>query len=527
MPSSLTALPRKLFRASEVRQLDRVAIDHFGIDGFVLMQRAGCFCFQVLTEQWPDTRRLLVLAGSGNNGGDAWVVAGLARQQGLSVQLVTISDPQQLQGDARSASQWALSLQLSSITWSDFLADFAHDPGQVNSRQTVLIDGLLGTGLSRPVDGVYRQAVEFINASGLPVLAIDIPSGLNADTGTAMGTAVKADHTASFIGMKQGLLTGQAGNFTGQLSFSDLDLPPEVYSHASAPQSSCTRIDIGDAAGQLGPRAAAAHKGDHGHVVVVGGNLGYGGAALMAAESALRAGAGLVSVLTRSRHRPAMLARRPELMVTGTEDGGLDIPALLTKASVIVVGPGLGTTEWSRTLLRHCLGIQQSNETPLVVDADGLNLLADSGGDGADNFRSLSGDNWIVTPHPGEAARLLQWNSSRVNEDRFSAVCALQEKWGGYCLLKGHGSLIVLRTASDQVLLCDEGNPGMASAGMGDVLTGLIAGLVAQGMEPGPALCTAVCVHGEAADLAAGEGQRGLIATDLLRPIRQLLNVCC
>ncbi|MCY4358478.1 MAG: NAD(P)H-hydrate dehydratase [Gammaproteobacteria bacterium] len=520
MPSVLTTLPRALYRASEVSQLDRVAIDHYDIDGFTLMQRAGLVCFQVLTERWPDTTQLLVFAGAGNNGGDAWIVAGLAKEHGLAVQLVTASNPQNLHGDARTAWQWAISRQVYTIAVDDFLAS-----NFTNSRQIVLIDGLLGTGLDRLVGGVYRQAIEFINMSKLPVLAIDIPSGLDADTGIPKGIAVKATLTASFIGMKQGLLTGMAGNYTGQLLFSDLDVPPEVYSHCSAPQPSSARIDIMDATAYLEPRNKAAHKGDHGHVTVVGGDLGYGGAVLMAAESALRTGAGLVSVLTRSCHRSAILARCPELMVNCTDDKGLDTKALMARSTVIIVGPGLGTGEWSRSLFQHCLSVQLQHNIPLIIDADGLNLLAECAPENAESIEGFKRDNWILTPHPGEAARLLQLSSSHIVEDRFAAISALQQKWGGHCLLKGHGSLIVNHNSEGMVLVCSEGNPGMATGGMGDVLAGLIAGLVAQGLDLGKALTAAVCIHGEAADLAAQEGERGLIATDLFPYLKQLLNV--
>lgn len=518
MSSPHATIPRDLYQAAQVQQLDRIAIDEFGIEGFTLMRRAGLVCFQALIEQWPDTRRLLVFAGGGNNGGDAYIVAGLAHEQGLQVQLVTVSDPQNLQGDASLAWQWAVSRNVSMLS----LAAFA-DSTMPDNHQTIIVDGLLGTGLDREVTGDYLTAIDFINGANMPVLAIDIPSGLSANTGMPLGAAVVADITASFIGMKQGLLTGLAGNHVGTLLFSDLDVPPEVYSHTDAPQSPTTRIDIINATRQLRSRAPAAHKGDFGHVVVVGGDYGYGGAALMSAETALRTGAGLVSVVTRSQHRNAMLARRPEIMVAGTEDDAFDISAHLEKASVIVIGPGLGRGEWSRSLLQACLSAQLHYNLPLVIDADGLNLLAERD-QGENSQTQIKRDNWILTPHPGEAARLLQCDNADIAEDRFLAIKKLQEKWGGYCLLKGHGSLIVNKGESEKIFLCNEGNPGMATGGMGDVLAGLIGGLVAQGLDLGRALKAAVCIHGEAADLAAQDGQRGMIATDLLPHIRQLVN---
>lgn len=513
-----SALPRDLYSAEETRQLDHIAIDQYGIEGFSLMQRAGMVSYQALQEQWPETRRILVFAGGGNNGGDAYIVAGLAKEQGLEVQLVALRDPNQLGGDANLAWQWAEARGVECISFAAF-GEITHPDRQ----QTVIVDGLFGTGLDREVTGEYLEAIQLINSNPSPALAIDIPSGLHADTGMPLGSAVRADITTSFIGLKQGLLTGVAGDYVGTLLFSDLDVPPEVYRSDDAPSSSVTRIDILNAMQQLQPRRTAAHKGDFGHVLIVGGDLGFGGAVAMAAEAAMRVGAGLVSVLTRSQHRGGILARRPELMVAGTEDEDVNPAALLAKASVIVVGPGLGTSEWSRTQLQRCLAAQIQHGTPLIVDADGLNLLAEKDhGTGSITKR----DNWILTPHPGEAARLLNVDNAEVSKDRFAAVKSLQRKWGGNCLLKGHGSLIVAKSDEGRAhtYLCSEGNPGMATGGMGDVLAGIIAGLVAQHLPLDKALRAAVCLHGEAADLAAESGQRGMVATDLFPYIRQLVN---
>ena len=514
--SPLTPLPRDLYLASQVQQLDRIAIEQHDIEGFVLMQRAGMVCFQALLEQWPETRRVLVFAGAGNNGGDAYVVAGLAAERGLDVQLVALSDPNELSGDAGLAWQWAEARGVSSMSYAEF-----GELTQPQRQQTVIVDGLFGTGLARDVEGSYAEAIEFINRANTPVLAIDIPSGLNADTGMPMACAVRADVTATFIGLKQGLLTGVAGNHVGAILFSDLDIPQQVYKASDAPVPVVTRIDILNATKQLKPRSKAAHKGDFGHVLVVGGELGFGGAVCMAAEAAMRIGAGLVSVLTRSQHRAGILARRPELMVAGTEDENVDPAALLAKATVIVVGPGLGTGDWSRTQMQRCLAAQVQHGMPLIIDADGLNLLAEKD---QGNSAMTKRDNWILTPHPGEAARLMQTTTGEISKDRFAAIKSLQEKWGGHCLLKGYGSLIVSSDEQNRTFLCSEGNPGMAAGGMGDILAGLVAGLVAQGLPLGRALRAAVCIHGEAADLASESGQRGMAATDLLPHVRQLVN---
>ena len=239
----------------------------------------------------------------------------------------------------------------------------------------------------------------------------------------------------------------------------------------------------------------------------------------MAAEAAQRSGAGLVSVITRSAHRPAFLGKLPEIMMFGTEDEDAPVDELLARASVIVIGPGLGRSEWSRTLLQLALSKQVSAGIPLVVDADGLNLLSERSESGV----AIKRDNWILTPHAGEAARLLGSTVADVQADRFAAVTELYNRWGGCCLLKGSGSLIA--APNEELFLCTEGNAGMASGGMGDVLSGVIAGLVAQKLTLPQSLCCAVCIHGEAADLAMeADGQRGMIATDLSRYIRQLVN---
>jgi len=511
-------LPRNLYRAADVRQLDRIAIDELGIAGFKLMQTAGATAFNALLEQWPQVRFLRVYAGSGNNGGDGYILAGLAREFGLSVEVIQVGDSANLRGDAKRAMDWAQQQQVTILGLADF-----QQREELHHAHTVIVDALLGTGLDRDVTGDYRQVIEGINAADYPVLAIDIPSGLNADTGNAMGSTIEADVTVTFIGMKRGLLSGQGRDFAGTIVFNDLDVPARVYNSDASPQPTARRIDINTATECLVPRAQSSHKGNHGHVLIIGGNHGYGGAALLAAEAALRSGAGLVSVLTRSAHRPALLARRPEIMVSGTEDEHAGVDALVAKADVIVIGPGLGRNQWSRDLLQLALSAQVAANKPLVVDADGLNLLSER----VDSGAPLRRDNWILTPHPGEAACLLGRSVADIQQDRFAAVEELTNRWGGCCLLKGSGSLICVgsRDSAKPIYLCTEGNAGMATGGMGDVLSGITAALVAQGLTLEQSLCCAVCIHGEAADLAMESGgQRGMVATDLFPFIRQLVN---
>jgi NAD(P)H-hydrate epimerase len=512
-------LPRNLYSAAQVRALDRIVIDKVAIAGFKLMRVAGSVTFDALRERWPQVKHIVVFVGSGNNGGDGYIIAGLGKQQGLNVELVQVGDAAKLKGDARLAFEWAEQAKVSMLSWQDYLdAEIGPYPGQ----QTVLVDALLGTGLAGPVKGLYVAAIDLLNNLDHPVVAVDIASGLCGDTGKVLGTSVKAELTVTFIGMKQGLVTYLGCGVSGDIIYHDLDVPEEVFAADNGISPSSCRIDINDVSSQFLPRALSSHKGDHGHVVVVGGDHACGGAVLLAAEAALRAGAGLVTVITRSCHRPAIIARRPELMVIGTEDEEIDIAFSLRAATAIVLGPGLGKSAWSSELLQFGLQVHKANDIPLVVDADGLNLLAERNREGI----TVKRDNWILTPHPGEAARLINCKTSEIQADRFAAVRAIQKCWGGCCVLKGNGSLVCYEENGKQCIdLCTEGNPGMAAAGMGDVLSGITGSFVAQGLSLADSLASAVCIHGEAGDLAmSAGGQRGMVATDLFCHIRQLVN---
>lgn len=522
MTDYLTRLPRDLYTAEQVRLLDTIAIEQFNIPGFTLMQAAASVAFNKLMEKWPQTRHVQVFAGSGNNAGDGYLVASLAKEQGLSTEVITLCEPEKLRGDARLAAEWAAKQQVLITPFSAF--DFEHEKDHAHP---VVVDALLGTGLDREVTGDYAKAIEFINSADRPVLAIDIPSGLSADTGTCLGVAVTADVTTTFIGLKQGLLTNQAGDYVGELIYHDLDVPDRVFTSESSPQPAAQRIDINSTSVMLAPRATASHKGSHGHVLVIGGDSNFGGAVIMAAEAALRSGAGLVSVITRSAHQSALLARRPEVMVLGTEDDNANIDDLISRATAIVIGPGLGRGDWARGLMQKALSTQISADKPLIIDADALHLLAEKREQGtADKGTGIKRDNWILTPHPGEAAALLNRSIGDIQSDRFQAVLQLNDIWGGVCLLKGSGSLICVNENSQQsIFLCSEGNAGMATGGMGDVLSGILGGLVAQGNSLQSSLCAGVCIHGEAADLSMqADGQRGMAATDLMPYIRQLVN---
>ena len=276
MSDFTTKLPKNLYRAEAVRELDRIAIERKGIAGFELMQAAASAAFNFLREHWPETRHLLVFVGSGNNGGDGYVVAALAKEAGISADIVQLTESSELKGDAKLAFELAANMQIPifSFTESDSI-------GETDHAHTVVVDALLGTGIDRKVSGDYAAAIERINAMNCPVVAIDLPSGLSGNTGNCLGVTVEADLTVSFIGMKQGLLTCQGRDYCGEIVFDNLEVPDDVYTGKSSPTPSAIRIDINDATPYLLPRRKSSHKGNHGHVVVMGGDCGFGGAPLM------------------------------------------------------------------------------------------------------------------------------------------------------------------------------------------------------------------------------------------------------
>ena len=495
------AWPELLYTAAQSRELDAIATGTYGIPGQVLMGRAGAAAFALLRQRWPKAQELAVVCGGGNNGGDGYVVALAAREAGLQPVVYARVPVDKLTGDARFYAEQVAQTDIEVVPVTDTLPDFAD--------ADVLVDALLGTGLSGEVRDADRALIRHINGAGVPVLAVDIPSGLNADTGMNMGAVVSASATITFIGMKQGLLTGEAPSRTGELVFASLDVPAEAYAEV---RSDCRRVMLSGLSKRLPRRARDAHKGQFGHVLVVGGEHGFAGAMIMAAQAAARCGAGLVSVATRAEHVPVMIARQPEVMAHGVETTD-DLVPLLERASVVVCGPGLGRGPWGQAMLKKVL----ASSLPRVLDADALNLMAEQA------VRKTDAPQ-VITPHPGEAARLLHCKVAGIQQDRFAAVRALHEQCGGTALLKGAGTLVA-SGGRQPLSLVAAGNPGMATGGMGDVLSGVIGALLAQGMSAHDAAAYGALLHASAADLAATEkGERGLLATDLLPWLRQLLN---
>ncbi len=486
--------PGAIYTAAQVRELDRRAIEVCGIPGYELMTRAGHAIADAIRELWPAAKSITVLCGPGNNGGDGYVCARVARARGLEARVLSLVAPATLAGDARRACE-------------DFHAAGGRSvPFEAAAIEgEVIVDAIFGIGITRPVADVYARAIEAANASGRPVLAVDLPSGLDADRGQPHGIAIRADATVSFIGRKLGCYLGAGPDLAGSRRFADLDVPPKAAEGVSA---AARLIGPDSVRAALPPRARTAHKGRYGHVLVIGGAPGMGGAARLAGEAALRAGAGLVSIATHPASA-ALAAARPELMVSVLDDPR-GLAPLLERASIVAVGPGLGRDDWGRAMLEAALRADR----PAVVDADALNLLA------VDPRRR---EDWVLTPHPGEAARMLGVDAAQVQADRLRAAREIQQRYGGTVVLKGAGSIV--QTPGSVPAICDRGNPGMAVAGMGDVLTGVVAGIAAQCRDLPIAAAAAVYAHAEAGDRAARAGERGLLALDVIGELRACVNL--
>lgn len=470
------------------------------------MARAGQVAFELVLQKWPGVRHITVVTGSGNNAGDGYVVALLARKKGIQVDLLELGERQRLSEDAAHHAN----------LYIDAGGD-CDDFEKINPATQLIVDAILGTGLNTPVKGRWARAIHQMNNAAAPVLALDIPSGLHADTGAVMGVAVKAAATISFIGLKQGMFTGCAREFCGKISFHALDIPARIYASEIL---GCRRVDWLKQKLQVTQRHRTAHKGSFGHVLIVGGCRGYSGAVKLAAEAALRAGAGLVSVATHSQHAACLNQNRPEMMVHAIESADQLEPLLLKHVSAVVVGPGLGQGKWGLELLHKVL--QQS--CPMVIDADALNLIAAEKTAALSALSGVRGENRVMTPHPGEAARLLGCSVAEIEADRFKTISELRHKFDCHVVLKGAGSLIA-SPGNMPLAVCSDGNPGMATGGMGDVLAGILGCFMAQPQaEMDDAVKSAVCLHSAAGDKAAERGEIGMLASDLFGPIRALLN---
>lgn len=491
----MTSPAHSLYTTRQIRLCESEAINRLAISADELMERAGQAAFRCLKNNFPSARTLTVFCGGGNNAGDGYVLARLAQAGGYRVIIHQYRAIEQLPDTARHA---ALRTVAAGIICQDL-----DEP--IDEETDVIIDALLGIGLQGEVQGPLALAITQINSSGCPVLALDIPSGLNSDTGEAMGVCVRASATVTFIGKKIGQMTLDGPDHCGALFVDTLQL--ETCLSSLVPEVEI--LDGQQLRSLLTPRPRNSHKGLFGHVLIIGGGPGMPGAVCLAASAALRAGAGLVTVATRPEHAVMIPAAFPEVMAAGIDDVHELLP-LLAKATVCVIGPGLGMDEWAV----HLFNLVIASQLPMVIDASALHLLAQN---------PQHDDNWILTPHPGEAAALLGLSTADIQCDRCEAVSQIQQRYGGNVVLKGAGSLI--KTDKMETYLCAAGNPGMSSPGMGDVLSGILAALVAQGLSLSNALKLGVQLHAQAADRAALKlGERGLLASDLLPYLQRLAN---
>lgn len=499
------SLPEALYSADSVRAMDRYLIDQQGVDGFELMQSAARSAFRQLIKRWPAPGAIVIFCGAGNNGGDGYLIAANAQRHGLSAECIAVAPTARLQGDALKALSKA---RADGVPVAELDELNEADVSRKLSSASLVVDAMLGTGVTGAPRAPYAGIIRQINSAALPVLAVDLPSGLDATTGSAEGEVIHAELTVTFIGAKAGLYTGAGAGVCGRVVFEALDTGHDASQSGAQPIAALYRWQ--NCRHWLPVRPLNAHKGRFGHVLIVAGDRGFGGAGIMAAEAASRTGAGLVSLATRPEHVTAALARCPSLMVHGVIHGS-ELPALLAKADVVVCGPGMGQSAWGQQMLQQVL----ASAKPRVLDADALNLMA---------VRvPMAAANHILTPHPGEAARLLGCEVSEIEADRLAAARRIQQVWGGVVLLKGAGTVVT--GAHGQPSVIAGGNPGMATGGMGDVLSGIIGALLGQLADPERVTVMAAALHLAAADHAAQQvGYMGLTPADVIAALPQILK---
>lgn len=468
----------------------------FDLDEDDLMARAGLAAWRLLLDRWPQAQRIGIVCGPGNNGGDGYVLAELARSSGRHVFVLRLSDEVKAGAARRAADAY--------LQAGGEAATFLVEDGL--PQADVWVDALFGIGLQRPLEGMAADLVAALNHQVSPVLALDVPSGVDADSGHHHGLAIEAVVTLSLIAGKPGLYTGPGRAVAGEVVIDTLGLADHVFDDLEP----AARIARPEALSLwLKPRQCNAHKGSFGTVLCIGGDHGLGGAIALCAQAAHRAGAGMVRAATRAEHVPVLLTRCPETMACAV-DSTAQLTPLFDRCTAIAIGPGLGRSGWSGALLETAL----AQGLPMVIDADGLNLLPKSP-------KAL--EMAVLTPHPGEAARLLRTSVADIEQDRIASAKRLADEYGCVVVCKGAGTVVA--APNEIPVIVDAGNPGMATGGMGDVLTGVIAALIAQGCANFDAAICGALLHATAGDAAARDGgERGLLPSDLFPHLRRLAN---
>lgn len=499
----------RVVTAESMQKVDKRAIEEFGVPGLTLMENAGRCCVDEIIRGFGLKGHAVILAGKGNNGGDGYVIARLLSLKGWSVKVIILADREQISGDA------AVNLE----KLPPEMTVFCTKSGELSTRYTeeisqtdIIIDALFGTGLASSISGIYLEAVNLINSSNPPVLSVDIPSGVNGTTGLVMGGAVRADITVTFAAAKLGHVLFPGSELTGRLVIADIGIPAEVL-EAAAVYDFLDRETIRPT---LRRRQRTAHKGDFGHCLIIAGSRGKTGAAALSANSAVRAGSGLVTLAAADSIHDILEAKTTEVMTSPLPDTGCGhlassaFPAileLLAGKDAVAIGPGLGQNSGTAELVRNLV---ETVTLPMVIDADGLNALAED----ITVFKRKKSAHIILTPHPGEMARLLGVTVPEVERDRISVAREFAREYGVFLILKGARTIIAAPDGT--VDINGSGNPGMATGGMGDVLTGIIVSLLGQGYTAGDACRLGVFIHGFAADMVADEkGETGMNATDV------------
>jgi len=506
----------KVVSGQVMQMMDRRAIGEFGVPGLLLMEKAGRACADAICERYgAGEKRALIVAGKGNNGGDGLVIARLLLERGWEARVLLLAAAEALNGDAAE--------NLGRLDAARVICAPAGPGPQAGlfAEATLIVDALLGTGVKSAVSGAYAEAIGMINQAGLPVVAVDIPSGVDAANGRVLGCAVKADLTVSFALAKLGNVQYPGAALCGELVVADIGMPAAVAAEAPG----CELVDLAAAKRIFRPRAMDSHKGSNGHCLVIAGSTGKSGAAAMAANSAVRAGSGLVTLAVPAGLNAILEVKSTEAMTVpvGREVAGhlpagalFELLRLARGKQVVALGPGLGTAPSTVYLVHSLLA---SLAEPLVIDADGLNAVALK----PELLLKRRGRVTVLTPHPGEMARLVGASMPEVEADRLACAAEFAARYQVYLILKGARSVVAGPDGS--IALNGSGNPGMGSGGMGDVLTGVVASLVGQGYPPFEACRLGAFLHGFAADLVAGrKGMQGLNATDVQETLPEALG---
>ncbi|MDD2582828.1 MAG: NAD(P)H-hydrate dehydratase [Desulfuromonadaceae bacterium] len=503
----------KVVTVHTMQELDRQAISECDISGLQLMENAGRSCVEEIITGFGPGGRCIVMAGKGNNGGDGYVIARLLRQKGWDVKVIIMAAREEITGDA--------AINLDRLPGS--IVNYCTSEGELSAlhredlfRADVIVDALLGTGLSSNVSGIYLEAVELMNSSGRPVVSVDIPSGIHGTNGRVLGDAVRASLTVTFAFAKLGHVLYPGAEYTGRLVVADIGIPAKLMEAAPG-------YDFLNEAAlhpMLHRRDRQAHKGKFGHCLIIAGSTGKTGAAALAANSAVRAGSGMVTVATAASLHTILEIKTTEAMTSPLPDFGNGyltdnafpaVKKLLAGRDAVAIGPGLGCYQGTHALIKNMV---ETVTSPLVIDADGLNALAEDV-----TILNLKKSNQVIlTPHPGEMSRLVGTSISDVEAIRISVSQEFAGKYGVYLILKGARTIIA--SPAGTVAINGSGNPGMASGGMGDVLTGIIVSLLGKGCAAWDACCMGVFLHGFAADMVAEDkGEMGITASDVIEKL--------